>query len=105
MSSSHLFFGLPSGRVSIGFHLYTFFFTILSSGIRCKYLNTLHNQRSLRRTDHSSRGILPSVVCLWSRSLGNEEAVAHYGLLRYGGGEGGYTYPFEACSLSEHDLR
>jgi hypothetical protein len=25
MSSSHLFFGLPSGRVSIGFHLYTFF--------------------------------------------------------------------------------
>jgi hypothetical protein len=25
MSSSHLFFGLPSGRVNIGFHLYTFF--------------------------------------------------------------------------------
>jgi len=24
MSSSHLFFGLPSSRVSIGFHLYTF---------------------------------------------------------------------------------
>jgi hypothetical protein len=24
MSSSHLFFGLPSGRVNIGFHLYTF---------------------------------------------------------------------------------
>ena len=25
MSSSHLFFGLPSGRVNIGFHFYTFF--------------------------------------------------------------------------------
>jgi hypothetical protein len=25
MSSSHLFFGLPNGRVNIGFHLYTFF--------------------------------------------------------------------------------
>jgi hypothetical protein len=24
MSSSHMFFGLPSGRVNIGFHLYTF---------------------------------------------------------------------------------
>ena len=35
MSSSHLFFGLPSGCVNIGFHLYTLF-TILCSGIRCK---------------------------------------------------------------------
>jgi hypothetical protein len=25
MSSSHLFFGLPSGFLNIGFHLYTFF--------------------------------------------------------------------------------
>jgi len=25
MSSFHLFFGLPSGRVNIGFHLYIFF--------------------------------------------------------------------------------
>jgi len=24
MLSSHLFFGLPSGRVNVGFHLYTF---------------------------------------------------------------------------------
>jgi len=37
MSSSHMFFGLPRGRVNIGLHLYTFFFTILSSGIRCKW--------------------------------------------------------------------
>jgi len=36
ISSSYLFFGLPSGRVNIGFHLYTFF-NILSSGIRCKW--------------------------------------------------------------------
>ena len=41
MSSSHLFFGLPSGRVNIGFHMFTFF-TILSSGICCKWLNQLN---------------------------------------------------------------
>ena len=29
MSSSHLFFGLPGGRVNIGFHLYTFFYRSL----------------------------------------------------------------------------
>ena len=42
MSSSHPFFGLPCGRIDIGFHLYTFFFTILSSGIRCKWPNQLN---------------------------------------------------------------
>ena len=31
-SKMSLFFGLPSGHVNIGFHLYTLF-TILSSGI------------------------------------------------------------------------
>jgi hypothetical protein len=41
MSSSHLFFGLPSGHFNIGFHLYTLF-TILSSGIRCKWPNQLN---------------------------------------------------------------
>jgi hypothetical protein len=40
MSFSHLLFGLPSGRVNIGFHLYAFF-TILSYGIRCKWPNQL----------------------------------------------------------------
>jgi len=39
MLSSHLFFCLPSGRVNISFHLYIFFFTILSSGICCKWPN------------------------------------------------------------------
>jgi hypothetical protein len=41
-------------------------------------------ERSLRRADHSSRGVLPAVVprCVWSRDLVNEEAVAHWGLLR-----------------------
>ena len=34
-SSSHLFFGLPCGRIDIGLHL-ILFFTILSSGIRRK---------------------------------------------------------------------
>ena len=40
-------------------------------------------QRSLWRADHSSRGVLPSVVwhCVWSRNLANEEAMAHWGLL------------------------
>jgi hypothetical protein len=35
----------------------------------------------LRRADHSSRGVLPSMVrhCVWSRNLVNEEALAHWG--------------------------
>jgi hypothetical protein len=41
MSSSHLFFGRPSGFLNIGFHLCTYF-TILSSGIRCKWPNQLN---------------------------------------------------------------
>jgi hypothetical protein len=39
--------------------------------------------KSLRRADHSSRVVLPSVVCLWSWNLGNEEPVAYYGLKRH----------------------
>ena len=37
-------------------------------------------QRSLRRIDHSSRGVLPNVArrCVWSRNLENEEAKARY---------------------------
>jgi len=40
--------------------------------------------RSLRRADHSSRGVLPTVVrrCVWSRNLVNEETLAHWGLSR-----------------------
>ena len=36
-------------------------------------------RRSLRRADHSSRGLLPTVVrrCVWSRNLVNEETLAH----------------------------
>jgi hypothetical protein len=39
---------------------------------------------SLRRADHSSRGVLPSVVygCVWSRNLVNGEALAYWWLLR-----------------------
>jgi len=35
-------------------------------------------QRSLRRTDHSFRGVLPTVArrCMWSRNLASEEASA-----------------------------
>jgi hypothetical protein len=35
---------------------------------------------SLRRIDHSSRGVLPTVArrCVWSRNLENEEAKARY---------------------------
>jgi hypothetical protein len=38
--------------------------------------------RSLRRADHSSRGILLTMVrrCVWSRNLVNEEAIARAGL-------------------------
>ena len=37
--------------------------------------------RFLRRADHSSRGVLPTMVrrCVWSRNLVNEEAMAHWG--------------------------
>jgi len=39
---------------------------------------------SLRRADHSSGGVLPTVVrrCVWSRNLVNEEDVAHWRLSR-----------------------
>ena len=35
----------------------------------------------LRRADHSSRGVLPTVVrrFVWSRDLVNEEVLAHWG--------------------------
>jgi len=38
-------------------------------------------QRSLRRADHSSRGVLPTLMrrCLWSRNTVNEKALAHWG--------------------------
>ena len=40
---------------------------------------------SLRRADHSSRGVLPIVVrrCVWSRNFVNEKAMAHWGLFRH----------------------
>jgi hypothetical protein len=39
-------------------------------------------ERSLRRADHSYRGILPTVArrCVWSRNLVDEEAIARTGL-------------------------
>jgi hypothetical protein len=39
---------------------------------------------SLRWVNHSSRGVLPTMVrrCVWSRSLVNEEALAHSRLFR-----------------------
>ena len=42
--------------------------------------------RSLWRADHSSRGVLPTVVrrCAWSWILDNEMALAHWRLLRHG---------------------
>ena len=41
-------------------------------------------QRSLRRTNHATRGVLPTVVrrCVWSRNLVKVEALAHWGLSR-----------------------
>jgi len=38
--------------------------------------------RSLLRADHSSRSVLPTVVCLWLWILDNQEALAHWKLLR-----------------------
>jgi L-cystine uptake protein TcyP (sodium:dicarboxylate symporter family) len=41
-------------------------------------------QSSLRRADHASTGVLPTVVrrCVWSRNLVNVEALTHWGLSR-----------------------
>ena len=41
-------------------------------------------QKYLRRADHSSRGVLPSVLrrCVLSSNLANEETLAHWGLSR-----------------------
>ena len=41
--------------------------------------------RSLRRADHSSRGVLPIVArrCVWSRNLKNEEAMTRVGPQRH----------------------
>ena len=46
-------------------------------------LSVMCCQRSLRRTDHSSRGVLPTVAhrCVRSGSLDSEVAVANWGLL------------------------
>jgi hypothetical protein len=48
----------------------------------CRVCLCVVRWRSLRRTDHSSRGVLPNVerCCVWSRSLVNEEAIAYVGL-------------------------
>jgi hypothetical protein len=42
-------------------------------------------KRSLRRADHSSRGVLPTVMrrCVWSRNLKNEEATTRVGSQRH----------------------
>jgi hypothetical protein len=41
--------------------------------------------RSLRRADHLSTGVLPTVVrrCVWSRNLKNEEAMTRVGSQRH----------------------
>jgi hypothetical protein len=43
------------------------------------YLSLLYN-KVLRQADHSSRGVLPTVVCrcVWSRNLMEEEVVASF---------------------------
>jgi len=42
------------------------------------HLNSVNGLRSPRRTDHSSRGVLPTVArrCVWSRNFVCEEAIA-----------------------------
>jgi len=48
--------------------------------ICCEYC-VLRRWRSLRRPDHSSRGVLPTLLrrSVWSRNLMNAEAMAHWG--------------------------
>jgi hypothetical protein len=44
-------------------------------------VSVVHCQRSLRRADHSSGGVLPTVIhrCVRSRNLKNEEAMTRVG--------------------------
>ena len=39
-------------------------------------------QAKVSALGHSSRGVLPSMVCLWSWSFDNEDVLAKYGLFR-----------------------
>ena len=45
------------------------------------WVSCVVRERSLRRFNHSSREVLPTVVhrCVWSRNLANEKALAHWG--------------------------
>ena len=49
----------------------------------CLSVVSVVRSRSLRRADHSSRGVPPAVVrrCFWSRNLVNEEALAYWGVV------------------------
>ena len=42
-------------------------------------------KKTLRRADHSSRGVLPTVLrrCVWSRNIKNEEAMTRVGSQRH----------------------
>ena len=68
------FYAGPSGRVDRGFESHR------GHGCLC-----VVRYRSLRRVDHSSRGVLPTVVrrCLCSRNLKNEEAMTRVGSQRH----------------------
>jgi hypothetical protein len=52
--------------------------------------------RSLRRADHSSRGVLPTVVrrCVWSRNLKNEEAMTRVGSQRHSKNKSDVEYAY-----------
>jgi len=53
----------------------------------CYECFVLSGKRSVLRADHSSRGVLPTVMrlCVWSRNLKNEEAMARVGPQRHRG--------------------
>jgi len=59
-------------------------FTRLISALKGRRFCDANGIITLRRADHSSRGVLPTVVrrCVWSRNLANEEALAHWELSR-----------------------
>ena len=54
-------------------------------GVCLLWVLCIVRKRSLRRADHSSGGVLPTVVrgCVWSRNLVNEEALARVGPQRH----------------------
>jgi len=65
-------------------YLFTYLFAAVGMDVCLLWVLGVVRSRSLQRADHSSRAVLPSVVCLSVIvKLRYWEALAHWGLLSY----------------------